>query len=79
MCHGTLAANRGINFPRVTEREGRLKSNILLRDAKKIAREKDLLIKKANRPEKVAKRARRSKAKKAKVGMKNLRRQGFIH
>jgi hypothetical protein len=79
MCHGTLAANRGIKFPRITEREERLKSETPQRDEKKIARGKELLIKKANRPEKVAKRARRSKAKKVKAGMKNLRRQGFIH
>lgn len=79
MCHQSLAANRGINFPRRTEREERIRLNSRLRDEKKVAREKKQLKKKASRPKIKAKRARRSKAKKARAGMKNLRQQGFIH
>lgn len=79
MCHGALASNRGIKFPRITEREERLKSITPQRDEKEVARKEEILIKKANRPEKIAKRVRRSKAKKVKAGMKNLRQQGLIH
>ncbi|MDO8408357.1 MAG: hypothetical protein Q7S95_03960 [bacterium] len=78
MCHSTLAA-RGVKKIHPSYKESRTKSSAPLHDEKEIARRKDLLQKKAKRPKIVAKRARRSRAKKEKEGMKNLRHQGLIH
>ena len=78
MCHQSLAVGRGIKFPRISEREERLKSITPQRDEEDVAKKKNIHLKKSRQSRIVAKRARRTKDKKARAGMKNLHRLGLI-
>lgn len=76
---------RGVKFPRVTQREERLKPETPQRDGEAVAQRKKVLEKKAARPEKVAKRERRKAVKAARSAserektFRNLRGLGLIH
>ena len=70
MCQRSLIA-RGVRAVRPSPRED--KPTLLVRDDDEVARKKDINRGKAQRPEKMEKRARRRRAKIEWEGMRNLR------
>lgn len=77
MCYQSLAA-RGIKKIRFVKKEGTTKSIIPQRDEEEVAKKKNIHLRKSRRPSVIAKRARRTEAKKEREGMKNLHRLGLI-